>query len=1020
MQITDLALKNSRITLAALILIAATGLITYLTYPSAEDPSIVIREATVTATYPGMSAERVEDLITRPIENAMREIAEIDDITSTSKTGETIVDLIIHDYVTDLDAVFQDIRNKATDLEIELPQGTNGPFVNDEVGLTAIATIALWSDGFSMAEMRDVARDVRDKLYTLDGIKQVQILGIQEERIYLETSPGEIAQLGVSPQSLISALISQNVIQPGGDINANGRTVIIEPSGNYESVDEIRETVFTIPNTTRVARLDQVFDIKRTYVDPPERPSLFNNREAIVLSVSTIEGTNNVEFGVRISAMIDAIQQELPIGYVLEYATFQPDLIETAVQGAVSNVYQTLAIVLAVVMVFLGLRTGLIVGSFVPMTMLLGIIVMSLLGVELQRMSIAAMIIALGLLVDNGIVVAEDIRVRLERGVARMQAAMESGRMLAIPLLTSSLTTIFAFLPMLLVEGEAGDYVRSLAQVVTILLLASWFLSMTMTPVMCAWFMKADTTEAMEDEAPQKVSYDSAFYRTYRGLLERLLRQRGVLIGALLILLVGATQILGSLRNEFFPLGDRNQFLVYLDYEAGTDVREVQRGVRLLTSWLSDKEENPDITSNIAYIGHGGPRFFLALSPVDPDPHRAFVTVNTATFDDVDPMIARINNFLDNNLPGARADAKKMWFGASEPGQLKIRLIGPDEEVLVDRADRLMSAFKAVPGTVGVEQDWENKVLKLIVDVDQVRARRAGVSSSDVANSLNTIFSGQELSQYREGDKSIPIILRGEERIRFSLDGLGRTLIYGQSADAFFTVEQVGDIVADWQYSRIQRRNQQRTLTVQARNPGIPALDLLAEVTPVLESIDLPAGYRWEVGGEPEDQAEANEKLFGLVPISLAGIILLLVGQFNSFRKAGIILATIPLILIGGSIGLLIMNAAFGFMVILGFFSLAGIVINNGIVLIDRIEIEEAKGTEPYDAVVQACLARLRPILMTTLTTVLGLIPLILFGGALFYGMASVIAFGLIVATVLTLGFVPVLYTLFMKVRIPA
>lgn len=1019
MPLTELALKNSRITLAAIVLVALSGLSIYLAYPSAEDPTITIREASITAYYPGMSADRVEDLITQPIENAMREIAEIKDITSTSKTGETMVDVKIHDYVDDLDAVFQDIRNKAVDLEPQLPNGTSGPFVNDEVGLTAIATIALWADGFTLAEMRDVARDVRDRLYTLDGIKRVQLLGVQEERIYLETIPAEVAQLGVAPQSLIGSLIQQNVISPGGSINASGRTIIIEPSGNYESVDEIRETVFTIPNTNRVARLDEVFDIRRTYVDPPEKPSYFNDHESVILSVSTIEGTNNVEFGERLTTMVNGIQQELPIGYVLEYATFQPELIETAVQGAVSNVYQTLAIVLAVVMVFLGLRTGLIVGSFVPMTMLLGIIVMSLLEVELQRMSIAAMIIALGLLVDNGIVIAEDIRVRLERGVERIQAAIQSGRMLAIPLLTSSLTTIFAFLPMLLVEGEAGEYVRSLAQVVAILLLASWFLSMTMTPVICAWFMKVDRKDS-SGTVETETSYDSAFYLTYRRLLERLLRMRGVFVAVLVVLLIGATQIMGSLRNEFFPLGDRNQFLVYLDYEAGTDVREVQTEVRLLTAWLSDKELNPEVTSNVAYIGYGGPRFFLALSPVDPDPHRAFVTVNTHEFDDVDPMIARVNAFLDANLPGARADAKKMWFGGSEPSQLKIRLIGPDEEILADRAERLMSAFKAVPGTVGIQQDWENKILKLVFNVDQVRARRAGVSSSDVANSLNTIFSGQELSQYREGDKSIPIVLRGEERIRFSMDGLGRTLIYGQQSGQFFAIDQIGEITAEWQYGRIQRRNQQRTLTVQARNPDVPSLDLLAEVAPVLETLDLPAGYRWEVGGEPEDQAEANEKLFGLVPISLSGIILLLIAQFNSFRKAGIILATIPLILIGGSIGLLIMNAAFGFMVILGFFSLAGIVINNGIVLIDRIEIEESKGRDSYDAVVQACLARLRPILMTTLTTVLGLIPLILFGGALFYGMASVIAYGLIVATVLTLGFVPALYTLLMRVKVPS
>lgn len=1020
MNLTALALKNSRITVMALLLIALAGALIYSTYPSAEDPTITIREAKITASYPGMAADRVEDLITKPIENAMREIAEIDEIRSTSKTGVALIDVTIHDSVGDLDPVFQDIRNKAEDLKAQLPSGTTGPSVEDDVGLTAIATIALWSDGFSMAEMRDVSRDIRDRLYTLDGIKRVQVLGIQDERIYLETDPALMAQYGVSPQAMVGALVGQNVIEPGGEINAGGRTVQIEPTGNYESFDQIRGTVFTIPNTDRVARLDDAFDIKRGYVDPPQMPSFFNNQPAIILSVSTNEGTNNVAFGGDLTAMLDDIQQGLPIGYVLDYATFQPDLIESSVQGAVSNVYQTLAIVLAVVMLFLGIRTGLIVGSFVPMTMLLGIIVMRGLDVELQRMSIAAMIIALGLLVDNGIVVAEDIRVRLERGTARMTAAIESGRTLAIPLLTSSLTTIFAFLPMLLVEGGAGDYVRSLSQVVTILLLGSWFLSMTMTPAMCVWFMTVETKNSdAAGNAEKDVTYDSAMYAVYRRILETALRARVAMIAVLIILLIGAVQIMGTVRNEFFPLGDRNQFLVYLDYEAGTDLREVQSGLRTLTAWLSDESTNPEVESNVGYVGYGGPRFFLALSPVDADPHRAFVTVNTKNTSDVGPMIDRVNAFLDENLPGARADAKKMWFGATEPGQLKIRFVGEDESVLVGGAEKVMSAFRAVPGTVGVKHDWENRVLKLVVDVDQVRARRAGVSSSDVANSLSTIFSGLEVSQYREGDKSIPIIVRGEDSLRFSLDGLQRTLIYGQGSGQFLALDQIAEVRATWEYGRIKRRDQERTVTVEARNPGVPAVDLLAAIQPVLESLDLPSGYRWEVGGEPEDQAEANANLFGMLPLAIAGIVILLIGQFNSFRKGGIILLTIPLIMIGAVLGLIVMNAAFGFMVILGLFSLAGIVINNGIVLIDRIEIEEASGREPYDAVVTACLARLRPILMTTLTTVLGLVPLILFGGALFYGMASVIAFGLVVATVLTLGFVPVLYTLFMKVPVP-
>lgn len=1011
MNITRLALANSRITILVTLFVIAMGITTFLSYPSAEDPTIVIRSASVSVSNPGMSAERVEELITKPLEAAMREIAEIDEIKSTSKAGESFVDLTIHDWVDDLQAVFQGIRNKASDVRSQLPSSAQEPVVNDEKGLTSVATIALWADGFSLAEMRDLARDVRDRLYTLSGVRKVQLLGIQAERIYLEFSPEKLAGLGVSPKQLFDTLAQQNIVEPGGSISAGGRSVLIEPSGDLESIDELRGVVIAVPDSDRIVRLDEIVDIRRDYIDPPKFPAFFNDRPAIVLSVSSTEGVNNVEFGRRLKDLIGEIQQEVPIGYRFDFATFQPDLIEAAVGSAVTNVYETLGIVFAVVLIFLGVRTGLIVGSFVPLTMLLGIIVMRYFEIELQRMSIAAMIIALGMLVDNGIVVAEDIRVRLQNGVDRVQAATEAGRTLAIPLLTSSLTTIFAFSPMLLIEGSSGDYVRSLSQVVSILLLASWFLSMTVMPAMCAWFMKVS-----EKSAPATEAYSGLLYRMYVSVLNGLMRARLVFIAVLILLLYGSIQLLGLVKTEFFPLGDRNQFLVYMDFEAGIEPRDVEPNLRKLTRWLSDRKANPEVTSNVGYIGFGGPRFFLALSPVDPDPHRAFVLVNTRSTKDVRPLIDRVNAFLDKNIPAARSDAKQMWFGATEPGIVKIRLVGPDADVLVNASRSIVDSFYSIPGTVGIKQDWENKTLKLIVDVDQTRARRAGVTSTDVAAALGASFAGTTVTDFREGDKILPIMVRGEANLRHSLAGLQRILIYSAGSKSFVGLAQVANVRGEWQFGRIKRQEQQRTLTIEARNPDVPAPKLFAAIKPTLDKLDLPAGTKWEIGGEIEDQEEANENLFGFLPLALAGIAVLLIGQFNSFRKGGIILVTIPLILIGGALGLFVMQAPYGFMVLLGFFSLAGIVINNGIVLIDRIQIEQAGGLAPYDAVVTACQARLRPILMTTLTTALGLVPLILFGGALFYGMASVIAFGLIVATALTLGFVPVLYTLLFRI----
>lgn len=798
MNLARLAIANSRITVMAIFALIAVGITTFLSYPSAEDPTIKIRTASIQASFPGMSAERIEQLIAIPIETAMREIAEIDEIKSTSQTGSVKITVEIDEEINDLEPVFQDIRNKIADTSANLPAGTVGPTVNDEEGLTALATIALWSDGFSMAEMLEVAEDTRDLLYTLDGIRKVEILGGQPEQIYLEFDSVKLSGLGVSPEQVFGALAQQNIIEPGGEVSAGGRMVTLEPSGNYRSVEEIAATVFNIPETGRVLRLEEVVTITRGYADPPIYPAFFNDRPAIILSVSTSEGTNNIAFGEAMTALLDQWERELPVGYVLDYATFQPELIEAAVQSAVSNVYQTLVIVLAVVMVFLGLRTGLIVGSFVPLTMLLGIVVMSFAGVELQRMSIAAMIIALGLLVDNGIVVAEDIRVRLERGVDRIKAAAEAVSSLAVPLFTSSLTTIFAFLPMLLTIGGAGDYVRSLAQVVAILLLGSWFLSMTVTPAMCAWFLKVKPTDGAEKEP----SYDGAIYRFYRGLLEWMLKARLVVIALIVAAFFGSIQLLGTVKTEFFPLGDRNQILVYLDFEAGTDQRETERELRKLTAWLADKDVNPEIVSNVGYVGYGGPRFFLALSPVDPDPHRAFALINTASVDDVDIVRERANAFITDMLPTASGDAKRMWFGSTEPGIVKFELVGPNIDALKGASDQIIAALYDVPGTIGIKQDWENELLVLSVEVDQVRARRAGVTSSDVASSLNTTFAGARITDYREGDKIIPVILRGNTEMRFSLEALQRLRVYaagtGTGTGEFVTLDQVATVSAEW------------------------------------------------------------------------------------------------------------------------------------------------------------------------------------------------------------------------------
>jgi len=1014
--ITAFSLDRSRLTITVLVAIVLVGLLAFLDYPKREDPSIVVREAVVSASFSGMSAERVENLITRKLEESIREMPEVDEIKSDSSTGLSVIHVRLHDRYTDLGPIWQDLRNKMGDVKPDLPEGTLGPVVNDKFGLTAVATVALWADGFSLAEMREVARTTRDRLYALAGIKKIELFGIQEERVFLDLANSKLAQFGINPGVILDTLENQNVILPGGMVSVSGQNLIIEPSGNFNDVGEIESVIVDIPGSQKVAPLRELVEISRGYVDPPEDPVYFNGRPAIVLAISIIDGTNSVEFGKRLTRELAEIEASFPIGYVLEYATFQPALVERAVNGALNNVYQALAIVLVVVMVFLGLRTGLIVGSFVPMAMLLGIVIMALAGIEMQRMSIATMIIALGLLVDNGIVVAEDIRARLDAGEDRREAVLATGRTLSVPLLTSSLTTVLAFTPMMLAVGSTGEYTRSLGQVITIVLLGSWFLAMYMTPVMCFWFMKdAPKSEATGAVPPDP--YARRMYRVYRSFLETVLRFRIVF---LLLVVAGLAASLYAFRfvvQEFFPASDRNQFLVYLDLPAGTRIDKTAKAVENLSAWFRDRSANPEVVSTVAYVGSGGPRFFFSLAPFDPNPHLAFMVVNVESDLQVPEMIARTRTHLLDHFPSVRGRVKAMWFGASENGLVQIRISGPDAAVLKERAERLLSRLREIPGTVDILQDWDNRILKVIVNVDQARARRAGVSSSGVAQSLNAFIDGTTVTNFREGDKEIPVILRGVEEERTNIYNLRSISIYSAASEANVPLSQIASFIPVWEHSRIKRHNQARTITVSAKHQHLKAGQLIAKLRPAIEALDLPPGYRWEMGGELENSAKAKRHLFKYMPACLALIVILLVWQFNSIRRPAIILMTIPLTLIGVVVGLILMRATLGFMAILGLLSLAGIIINNGIVLIDRIDLERAAGKEPYRAVVDSALARLRPILMTTLTTILGLLPLIVWVDPLFYGLAVVIAFGLGVGTVLTLGVVPVLYSLLFRIK---
>jgi multidrug efflux pump subunit AcrB len=672
--ITAFALNNTRTVVMVILLVMAGGLYAYKDLPKLEDPFITIREAVVYAQYPGMPVEQVERLITRPIEEEIRTMGEVDDIeNSTSKFGECLIHVTIKDEVPseNLPQTWKLLRNKMHDVIPDLPEGTIGPMVDDTFGDTAVATIALWSDGFSMAEMHEVARQVREQLNLMVGIKKVDLTGVQDERIYVEVSNAKITQLGINPRVIADSLRAQNILRPGGRISVNDVEIIIETLGRFENTEEIEEVLIPISGTRGTIPLRDIATIRKAYEEPINNPAYYNGHEAIVLSVFLLEGVDAVEFGERLVKKLKEIEQSYPWGYKLDFANFQPELIKKAVNGMVVNVIQSVTIVLVVVMLLLGFRTGLIVGSFIPIVMLFGLLSMYGLGIDMERMSLATMIIALGMFVDNAIVVSDDVKVNLESGMNRKEAVIKTGSSLAVPLLTSTLTTVFAFGPILLQIGQTGDYTSSLGSVMIILLMGSWFFSMFYSTSMCHWFLKTKPP-AGDGKSESSDPYQGRFYQIYRKILRTSLRFRYPVLIVTGGIFAAAVYAFTFIPQSFFPSGDRNQYLIYLDLPAGTRIEETDRTVRELSAWLQDKSKNPEVTGTIGYVGNGGPRFFLSLSPLDPDPFLAFLIVNTETSDDVPKLVKRTRQHILDYFPIERGRVKAMWLGGTETGLLEV------------------------------------------------------------------------------------------------------------------------------------------------------------------------------------------------------------------------------------------------------------------------------------------------------------------------------------------------------------
>ncbi|WP_190808749.1 efflux RND transporter permease subunit [Flagellimonas sp. S3867] len=1023
MNLAKFSIEKNRITFMVLATIILLGVSMYFGLSRDSMPPYTIRVATVVSSFPGASPERVEQLVTDKIEKVAQELPELDEVKSTSRTGLSIVSVTLKDEVAKekMQAVWDRLRRKLNSIQ-GLPNGVNPNLNDDGVGDVYGIVVGLTSDGYSYSEMKEYADDIKDELIKLPDAAKVELGGAQEERIFVEFDNTRLKEYGLSASKLQQSISAINILNSGGQVNVGDERIILEPTGNFDSVEAIRDMLIAVGDGNQLVKLGDITVVSKGYIDPPNQIVSINGREAISLHVNLKENKNIVALGEAVNQVVDGWKKKLPIGLELTRVSSLDTYIDVKVSDFINNLLQSITIVLLVMLIFLGFRTGFVIASLIPIVTIMTLMIMGLINIGLNQVTLAALIMALGMLVDNAIVVAETIMVKLEQGIEKKKAAVEAFSELWMPLLISTLTTSAAFLAFYLSPTVMGDIVGPIFVVITIALTSSWIIALTVITMFCYLFLKVAPKGEKKLSLVDKVI--NACKNYYKNLILMALANKYKVIIAIFLTFFVSLYGFTKIPFIFFPDSDRNMITIDINLPEGNKIERTTEVVNKIERFMTDSLKTNNtralgIVDWSSYVGEGPESYDLGYSPDEANSNYAHILVNTSSFNENSLMITKLDRFTFDNFPNA--DIKVGALGSGGSGTpIEIKVSGSDPDELSKISENIKLKLASITGTKNVKDDWGPKSKKFLVEIDQNRAQIAGVTSQDIATSLQTVLDGFQTGEYREDDKSIPIIMRSDASQQQSLASLETLNVYSQNSGKTVPLLQVASIIPDWQYSKIKRLDLRRTINISSElREGANASAITAEITPWLdqETTQWPEAYTYKFGGDAESTAESMGSVIGYLPVSAFIIVLLLIIQFNSFRKMAMVVLTIPLAVIGVVIGLLVFREAFGFMPFLGVISLAGIVINNAIVLIDRMEIEQKDlGRTEQDAVIGACLQRFRPILLATFTTVLGLIPLYLSGGEMWEGMAVSIMVGLLFGTIITLLFIPALYSALFKV----
>ena len=1054
MNIAELSIKKSVITWVMTILLVVVGASSFFKLSWLEDPEFTIKEAVITTPYPGASAAEVEEEVTNVLEMAVQEMGQLDYVWSRSSRGLSIIHPVIKDKYdkSTLPQVWDEVRRKVNDAQGKLPPGAGPSVVNDDFGDVYGGYVAITGEGYTYKEIYDYVKFLQKELLLVQDVKRITIYANRPEVIYVEMQRDKMTQLGISPDDIYRSLSAKNLPAASGHLTIGREYISVNPTGEFKSEQEFKELLISSrgPDSNRLVYLGDVADIKRGYQEPPRALLRYDGQSAIGLGISTVAGGNVVTMGEALGKRLRELESSRPIGMEGHIVSLQSSAVTKSIRSFLVNLAEAVIIVVAVLLIFMGLRSGLIIGAILFITIMGTFIFMKMGDITLQRISLGALIIALGMLVDNAIVVTDGMRIKMEQGMNALKAARDVIGQTGIPLLAATIVAITAFASIGTSPDSTGEYCGTLFWVILFSLMLSWVTAVTCTPLLCNAFLKGKSGEKGGAEEP-KDPYGGKFYQIYRSFLSSCIRRRWITVAVVVACFIGALLGFGHVKNSFFPDSTRPQFYVDFWFSEGTSIEETTRQMARAEKELKTIEGVEHVTTQ---IGGGSPRFLLTYTPENPYYSMAQVIIDVDDYKRITGLKDQVRSKLQDLLPQAIIQVRLFVLGPSTGGKIQLRIYGPDQKVLRELAAKAEAVMLDDPYTEYVRNEARNMVKVVRPVMAEVQARRAGIDRPDLSRAIESAIEGTRVGVYREADELLPIIARLPESERVDLDNLGAIPVWSPAAQKMIPADQlVTGFATVFEDPYIWRRNRDKMITMHS-DPltGLPS-ELFARIKPRIEkalNVDVGMvlgkafgpdedpfkdfdettltvhyqdkwplkgmqGYSMAWGGDAEMSAKAGASLGASIPIFFGLMVLIIIFLFNSIKKTLVIWLTVPLAIIGVTVGLLLLNQPFGFMALLGLLSLAGMLIKNAVVLIDEIDAQLAGGKPGFEGILDAGVSRLIPVSMAAGTTILGMLPLL--QDAFFIGMAVTIMFGLGFATLLTLIVVPVLYAIFFRIK---